>query len=339
MGSSVEGPQRVIAPASVGLCRVEPVNGAQCDTASGKEGACRAEAPDQAIARLAGRQNGVVTLLQLLAIGLTRKAIRHRVATGRLHAVHRGVYLVGHVVAPAWACETAAVLASGAGTLVSFHSGAGLWGLRPTPPPTVDVTVVGRNPGQRPGIRLHRVRELAAEDRARRHGLPVTAPSRTILDQAAVLAPRDLERTIDEARRQRLVTDASLIAAVQRAPNHRGARAVRTALDSQGEPHMTRSEAEERMLALVRAADLRAFETNRNVRGYEVDFLWRAEHVIVEVDSWQFHGDRKAFETDRRRDADLHAAGYTVLRITARQLRREPLYVAARLAALLTRAG
>lgn len=337
MRSSAEGPQHVAAPVAGGLCRVEPVYGAQCDTAPREAGLCRVEAPDQAIARLAGRQHGVVTLLQLLAIGLTRKAIRHRVATGRLHPVHRGVYLVGHVVAPALAYETAAVLASGAGTLISFHSGSALWGLRPAPPPTVDVTVVGRNPGQRPGIRLHRVRELAAEDRARRHGLPVIAAARTVLDQAAVLAPRDLECTIDEARRQRLVTDASLIAAVHRAPNHRGARAMRTTLASREEPHMTRSEAEERMLALVRAADLAAFETNRNVRGYEVDFLWRAQHVIVEVDSWQFHGDRKAFETDRRRDADLQAAGYTVLRITARQLRREPLYVAARLGALLAR--
>lgn len=339
MGSPVEGPQRVTAPAPVGLCRVEPVYGAQCDTASGEEGVCRVEAPDRGIARLAARQHGVVTLRQLLAIGLTRKAIRHRVATGRLHAVHRGVYLVGHVVAPALAYETAAVLASGPQTLISFHAGWALWGLRPTPPPPVDVTVVDRNPGQRPGIRLHRVRHLAVEDRARRHGLPVTAPSRTVLDQAVVLAPRELERAIVEARRRRLVTDASLIAAVQRAPNHRGAPALRTVLASQDEPHMTRSEAEERMLALVQAADLPAFETNRAVLRYTVDFLWRAQRVVVEIDSWQFHGDRKAFETDRRRDADLQAAGHHVLRITARQLRREPLYVAARLAALLSRAG
>ncbi|MCP9491461.1 MAG: endonuclease domain-containing protein [Solirubrobacteraceae bacterium MAG38_C4-C5] len=135
----------------------------------------------------------------------------------------------------------------------------------PAAPPTIDVTVVGRNPGQRPGIRLHRVRHLDDQDRTRRHGLPVTTPARTILAQAAVLAPRDLERTIVETRRQRLVTAPSASS-------------------------------------------------------------WRSTA-----------GDRKAFETDRRRDADLQANGYIVLRITARQLRHEPLYVAARLGALLTR--
>jgi very-short-patch-repair endonuclease len=292
---------------------------------------------ERAIVGLAEAQNGVADRRQLATLGLGRGAIDHRLRTGRLHVLFRGVYLVGHSVPVPLAVETGALLVCGQWAGLCHHTAAALWRWRVAPPPTVDVMVVGRDPGQRPGIRLHRVRHLAPEDRTRRHGLPVTTPARTVLDLAAVLAPRDLERTIDEARRQRLVSDASLIAAVQRAPNHRGARAVRTALEAPNEPHMTRSEAEELMLALVRAADLPGFETNRLVQGHTVDFIWRAQRVIVEIDSWQFHGDRKAFETDRRRDADLHAAGHTVLRITARQLRREPLYVAARLGALLAR--
>jgi very-short-patch-repair endonuclease len=292
---------------------------------------------ERAIIRLAEAQNGVVDRWQLLAFGLGRGAIAHRLSVGRLHLLLRGVYLVGHPMPLPLGVEAGALLACGQGAVLSHHSAAALWGLRPATPPTVEVTVVGRDPGQRPGIRAHRVRCLAAADRTRRHGLPITTPARTILDQAAVVAPRDLERTIDEARAQRLVTDASLIAVVQRASNHRGARAVRAALENQDEPHMTRSEAEEHMLALVRAADLPPFETNRRLLGHTVDFLWRAQRVVVEVDSWQFHRDRKRFEADRRRDADLQAAGHRVLRITARQLRREPLFAAARLGALLGR--
>jgi hypothetical protein len=113
--------------------------------------------------------------------------------------------------------ETGALLACGEGADLSHHTASALWALRSALPPTIEVTVSGRDPGQRPGVRLHRVRHLAQEDRTHRYGLPVTTPARTVLDLAAVLAPRDLERTIDEARRQRLVTDASLIAAVQRA--------------------------------------------------------------------------------------------------------------------------
>jgi very-short-patch-repair endonuclease len=100
---------------------------------------------------------------------------------------------------------------------------------------------------------------------------------------------------------------------------------------------MTQREAEDRMLALVRQADLHGFETQRPVKGHTVDFLWRDQRVVVEVDGYRYHSDRRRFESDRRRDADLQAHGYAVLRVTWRQLRREPLFVAARLAALLAR--
>ncbi len=283
------------------------------------------------------KQRGLVTQAQLVRTGLTRGAVAHRVKMGRLHPVHRGVYLVGDRAAPPLAAEAAAILTCGRDALLGCHTAAALWGWRASLPPTIDVVVVGRNPGARTGVRVHRVRRMDDADRARRHGLPLTAPARTLLDQAAVLASRDLERAIDEAMTTRRVTPSLLKSTLQRAPNHRGGRAMRAYLEAGDEPHMTISEAEERMLALVRAADLPRFETNRKAVGYRVDFLWRAQRVVVEVDSWQFHRDRRRFEGDRRRDADLQAAGYAILRITARRLRHEPLFVAARLAATLTR--
>jgi hypothetical protein len=229
----------------------------------------------------------VVTVLPLLAIGLTRKAIRHRVATGRLHPVHRGVYLVGHAVMPPLAAETAAILACGDGADLSHHSAAALWILRPASPAEVFVTVAGRNPGRRPGVHVHRVRYLDPADRTRRHGLPVTTPARTVLDLAAVSSPREAERAYGEAWTRRLLTDAHLLDAVGRAPRHRGARAVRTILEAQEEPPMTQREAEDRMLALVRQADLHGFETQRPVQGHTVDFLWRDQRVVVEVDGYR----------------------------------------------------
>lgn len=279
----------------------------------------------------------MVTVLQLLAIGLTRKAIRHRVAVGRLHPVHRGVYLVGHEVMPPLAAETAAVLATGDGAMLSHHSAAALWGLRPAAPAEVFVIVAGRNPGRRPGVHAHRVGYLDAADHTRRHGLPITTPARTVLDLAAVSSLRETERAYGEAWTQRLLTDAHLLDAVGRTPRHRGARTVHTILEAQEEPPMTQREAEDRMLALVREADLHGFETQRSVHGHTVDFLWRDQRVVVEVDGYQYHSDRRRFESDRRRDADLQAHGYAVLRVTWRQLRRESLFVAARLGALLAR--
>ena len=97
----------------------------------------------------------------------------------------------------------------------------------------------------------------------------------------------------------------------------------------------TRSEAERRLLRLVERARLPRPETNARLAGYEVDALWRLQRLIVEVDGYAFHGGREAFEQDRRRDADLMVAGHRVLRVTWRQLTREPEAVAARLAVTL----
>jgi very-short-patch-repair endonuclease len=120
-----------------------------------------------------------------------------------------------------------------------------------------------------------------------------------------------------------------------RAHGHRGVGKLRALLARDEEPAFTRSEAEERFLALIRRADLPAPAVNAEVEGQMVDFVWRRKRVIVEVDGFRFHSTRSAFEHDRRRDAELSAAGYRVLRVTWRQLCDEPLAVIARLVAAL----
>jgi very-short-patch-repair endonuclease len=98
---------------------------------------------------------------------------------------------------------------------------------------------------------------------------------------------------------------------------------------------MTGSEAEAELLRLIRAARLPQPETNVRIAGYEVDFLWRAERLVVEVDGFAYHRTREAFERDRRKDADLQARGLRTTRVTYRQIRREPLALVANLAASL----
>jgi very-short-patch-repair endonuclease len=97
----------------------------------------------------------------------------------------------------------------------------------------------------------------------------------------------------------------------------------------------TRSEAERRLKALCRRAQLPAPRTNAIVAGYEVDAYWPAHDLVVEVDGYGYHGTRQAFERDRRKDAALQTAGYRVVRITWRRLTTEPLAVSAQLGALL----
>jgi very-short-patch-repair endonuclease len=98
---------------------------------------------------------------------------------------------------------------------------------------------------------------------------------------------------------------------------------------------LTRSDVEERMLALCRRCGLAAPPVNTKIEGYTVDFAWREQRLIAETDGWQAHGTRQAFERDRRRDADLTVAGWRVLRITWKHLQDEPRAVATQLKLML----
>jgi very-short-patch-repair endonuclease len=291
------------------------------------------EGRDAAIARIAARQYGVVTRAQLVTAGLGRGAIEHRVSERRLHRVHRGVYLVGHVSAPPLAREMAAVLACGPGAVLSHQSAASMWSLPSREGADVEVTVAERDPGNRPGIRLHRARRLQRIDVRRCQRMPVTAPARTLVDLAEVLPLRDLERAVEEARIRRLVRPRQLLDVLERSPGRRGAGVLRGLLETK--PEFTRSQAETRLLALLRAAGIPPTAVNSRVGHYEVDFLWRPERLVVEVDGYAYHSTRAAFERDRLRDANLQAAGHRVTRVTWRQLVSTPEAVIARIARAL----
>jgi very-short-patch-repair endonuclease len=299
---------------------------------------CHAEPPsaspsagDRAIARIAGRQRGLVTRAQLAEAGLGRGAIAHRVSRGRLHRVHRGVYLVGHRVPAPLATETAALLACGPAAVLSHRSAAAVWQMPVRALRDVEVSLIAREPSPRPGIRVHRVPSLDPRDRRRRSGLTLTAPARTLLDLGALLAPRALEQALAEALAHRLLSQRDLQAALARAPRRRGAAALRALLQREQGPALTRSAAEELLLAIVRAERLPEPESNVRVGAYVVDFLWRGRRLVVEVDGYAFHSSRTAFERDHRRDADLGDAGWRVRRVTWRQLTEDRDAVARRL--------
>jgi very-short-patch-repair endonuclease len=297
--------------------------GGELDETLAGEEERRARSGERAIAVVAARQHGMVTVGQLAAAGIGRSAVSHRVREGRLVRRHRGVYQVGPLLAPLGA-EMAAVLACGSGAALSHGTAAALWGFR-TAPTGIHVTVPGRAIRAPRGVRVHQALSL---DAAVRQGLPLTTPARTLLDLASRLGEAELVRAAEQAQILRLTDRAEL-----RAQTGRGAARLRAALP--GEPTLTRSEAEQRLLSLIRSARLPRPETNVRIAGHEVDVVWRAARLVVEVDGYAYHSSRAAFERDRARDADLMQAGYRVLRVTWRQLTQEPEAVVARLAALL----
>jgi very-short-patch-repair endonuclease len=190
-----------------------------------------------------------------------------------------------------------------------------LWGFRPPHDGPVHITAA-KGARNRQGLRVHRSASINA---AVHNGLPLTPAARTLHDLAPLIATAHLERAAEEAVIRGLVTPGEV--------PRRCAVAI--------EPQMTRSEAERRLQRLIRAARLPRPATNVRVAGWEVDAYWPRERLVVEVDGYAYHGNRAAFERDRRKDAALVAAGYTVIRVTWRQLKEEPLTVVALLARLI----
>jgi len=287
------------------------------------------EGRDGAISRIATSQNGAVTRAQLLQAGLEQSGIGRRSDRGLLHRVHRGVYVFGHEALAPYARETAALLAVGDRTVISHSSSAILWGFAAAVDgdDDVHVTVVGR-------LHLHYAATLDRRDFRRVQGLPVTSPARTLFDLAAT-GYRQLDRAFGDAHAQRLVTAREMEQLLERVGPRAGKRAIRDLL-SDNASGFTRSEAERLLRNLFRAANLPMALFNTRVAGYEVDAVWPEQRVIVEVDGYAYHGHRGQFERDRKKDLALRAAGYTVIRVSWRQLTKEPFALVAVLSAELS---
>lgn len=247
---------------------------------------------------------------------------------------HRGVYQLGVFGGP-FGDEMAALLACGPRAVISHHSATVVCELCRRGSGPIDVSVPGGIPRPRPGIRPHRATTLPTCDVVVKHGLRVTTPARTLLDLSAVSSRDALERLIEEAQVQNLVSTGEMLAVAERGAGKPGVKQFRELVDFLDEPLFTRSEAERRLLMLVRQAALPRPRTNVRLAGYEVDAIWEAQRLVVEVDGYRYHRTRAKFERDRRKDARLLIAGYRVLRITWRRLTKEPDQVIATLAAAL----
>jgi very-short-patch-repair endonuclease len=277
--------------------------------------------PDALIARIAANQHGVITSAQLRSSGLSPAGVTRRIAAGRLHRIHRGVYAVGHRQLSNEGRWMAAVLACGPGAVLSHRSAAELWGIRRPRRLSmagrgngaVDVSVpgtAGRN--RREGILVHRSSTLIAADCTGRDRIPATTPARTLADLRGLLSTAQLASAVREAEFLGLSVDGY-------APADRA-----------------RTDLEQLFVALCRRHRLPKPAVNAKLDRYEVDFLWPEHRLIVEADGWESHRTKSAFEEDRARDARLKVIGYEVVRFTWRQIRDDRAGVARTIRALLS---
>jgi very-short-patch-repair endonuclease len=289
------------------------------------------------MAELATRQHGVVARRQLLGLGMGRRHVDERVRRGRLHLLHRGVYAVGHRVLGRDGHWMAAVLAAGPEAVLSHRSAGVLWRLIPSWSGPVEVTT-SRKSRPRAGIHVHYV-ILPGDEATVVAGIPVTSPFRTLLDLAAVLRRRELERAFNELKVRRLTDVMPLAELLARHPGRRGSVDLRTLLVSKAPEGRTRNDFEEDFVALLDANGLPRPRLNADLalrgRFFEIDCLWELQRVAVELDSRMVHGTDKGFESDRQRDRILLAEGWRTARVTWLQLRDEPESIVADLRGML----
>ena len=268
--------------------------------------------PDKALAELAVRQWGVVSVAQLQALGIGRSAVTRRVQAGRLRRVHRGVYAVGGAVLPREGRWLAAVLACGDRAVLSHLSAAVHWNLLHYDAPRPEVTA----PASRrrvSGIRLHRSRFLDAQDTTIHEGIPVTTVHRTLLDLAADAPDHHLERALAQAERLRLydqradrrrrspgpmATKAPSASRTRSRPTRNG-RAASWSAACAGSPATTSS----------RGRCAITPSTPPTTPASRLDFYFPSHHLVVETDGWATHHTRQSLRgrprqgrrADRRR--------------------------------------
>ncbi len=288
-----------------------------------------------ALAEMAKRQHGVVSIRQLTGpLGYSRRSVSRAVAAGRLRPLYRGVFAVGHTAISSCGRCLAAVLACGPGSLLSHHSAAWLWGLSNHSPAPYEVTTPIPRHGKSP-LRVHHSRTLAGADRGLQREIPVTAVSRTLLDLVACTRPDRFQRYLERAEELDLLDLAPIDDLLSRAGGHPGRGKLRRALVGYRPPPFTRSEFERRFYAAVTAAGLPRPAVNFNVAGLELDLYWPEQRFAVELDVFETHGTRAAFQRDRQRQEDLLLDGIGMTRVTDKRFDREPEAVIARIARLL----
>jgi hypothetical protein len=246
------------------------------------------------------------------------------------------VFAVGHTRVSRRGHTWAAVLAYGPDAVLSHQSGAVLWGLRRRRSGPIHVTAGRGRQGvrRREGIWIHRCK-LRAEEATIHEGIPVTTVARTLFDFAEVAPYEEVKRAAEAADRRNLLRLRELEEVCERGRGRRALRPVRRLLVELGAPAEGRSPLEIRFAEFLRAYGIPAPAQNVLVLGHEVDALWPAASLVVELDSWEHHGDRAAFEQDRARDLKLMIAGYRTIRVTHRRLDREAARLAAEIRQLL----
>lgn len=250
-------------------------------------------------------------------------------ADGRLHVRYRGVYALGHTAIPIEGRLVAALLYAGRGSVLSHATAAWWWGLIAEQPERIELSLDRRISSPAPDLVLHQRAQLASTHHRR---FPITSVAQTLLDYAGQAELIEIRRALAEADYRRLLDPAAIEAVLGQ--GRKGTTRLRRAF-GQHQPKLarTRSWLETIFIPLCEDHEIPIPEVNVRVNGWLVDALWREQRVVVELDGYDNHSTRAQMERDRRKELELRAAGFLVIRYTRFQVVHQPELVAADLIA------
>jgi hypothetical protein len=278
---------------------------------------------DARVAHTAGRQFNRISRAQLCDLGMSDRAIAHRVTSGRFVVVEEGVYAIAPVLRhDSWGRWMGATLTS-PGSMLSHRAAASARQVLADRSGAITVTRPGSGGPVRHGnVVVHRSLTLHGDEDVL-HGIPITTVERMLLDLAATEGPRVLARAVRESLRLRLTTIPSTVDRLRAARGRRGSRRLAEALARYAGLPVERARAgsEVRALEILRDAGRPAPLLNALVAGLEADLSWPSHRLIIEIDGGPFHLDRGA---DAERTARWTSMGWTVRRIDADDVYERP---------------
>ncbi|MDQ4038770.1 MAG: hypothetical protein M3313_10600 [Actinomycetota bacterium] len=266
-----------------------------------------------------------MTLQHALAAGLSVGQVRHKTSSGEWSVVRPRVYAVGGVL-PTWVQAVAAAGMSLQPRAWLSHATAGqLWGFPGVEGDQIDVLVDLDRRVRMVGIRGHRSSALFSVDLTRHLRIPVTSPERTLVDLSAIVAASSLGRILDDGIPRRLIHLGRLRTCVGRLAKAPGRRpsAVHNLLTERLPGYDPGdSDLETRVLRVLHDAGLPIPVQQHRItaagRSFRIDLAYPAIKVAIELDGWDWHRTRSAFDSDRARANSLVLDGWTLLRFTSR---------------------
>jgi very-short-patch-repair endonuclease len=290
---------------------------------------------NERIWELVRAQYDAIAREQLLHLGLHRRSIEHRLATGFLHPFFPGVYAVGRPTLSQRGTWMAAVLACGPSARLSHGSGSAHWGLG-NEAGGIEVSIPSTFHRRPPGISVHRRAGRPADAITMHERIPVTPIALTLIDVAATKSRADLARAVKEADKLDLITPEALREEIELWRGVPGIAALRELLD-EATFVLTDSELERLFVPIARSVGLPRPQTQQWVNGFRVDFYWPELGLVVETDGLRYHRTAEQQAQDTVRTHAHLAAGLTPVRFTHGQVRFKPSYVHAQLASITRR--